>query len=285
VADSYIAGGDANLADILRAELGRLASQSTDFTPSAVKDLIQIVEDAQSKSTAKAKGEAGDSAVLRQLLEDISQDSAIPARLRSLLPAIIGRLETAITEAARRSGGSAPNELRQLATRLEQMAGNQEMLNQLNPLMHALGEPALILFPSLFQGLLAQSELLVQPRDGGKQGKQGKKKGKKKGSKEDSEGDDGPDSSSYQRVQMTVPMPTMGLVGVDVAHRETEILVRLTVPDEDVARFLLDQLEYLAVVLKDIGFEKAELVANVGLLKEDTPAWCSGLQPSTTFVA
>ncbi len=165
------------------------------------------------------------------------------------------------------------------------MAGNQEMLNQLNPLMQALGEPALILFPSLFQGLLAHSELLVQPRDGGQQRNRGKKKGSKDGSDADSDSDDGPDTSGYQRVQMCVPLPTLGLVGVDVAHRESEILVRLTVPDEDVARFLLDQLEYLATVLKDIGFEKAELVANVGLPKEDSPAWCSELHSGTQFVA
>ena len=64
-------------------------------------------------------------------------------------------------------------------------------------------------------------------------------------------------------IHAVVTYPNMTLVDVDIAHRSKEILVRFSVEDQEVGNFILEQLENLASLLREQGFEKAELVANV----------------------
>ena len=166
-------------------------------------------------------------------------------------------------------------ELLQLATRLEQFASAQEMLNQLNPLMQALGEPSLILFPFLFHGLLSHSQVTVDSRDSGKQ--QGKHSTGKE--KKDAE------QTFFHRIQVTVPLPNIGIVDVDIAHNQTDILIRMIVQDAEAGSFLVSQMETLSEILRAQGFDKPQLSASVDLRQSALPQWTLGLQASTTVVA
>ncbi len=165
--------------------------------------------------------------------------------------------------------------VQQALTQLEQMAQAQTKLQQLNPLMQALGEPAFFLFPFLFQGFLAQSEIAVDPKA---KKKDSQEKQQKKSKKQLS-------STPFTRVQVSTPCPHLGTVEVDITHRESEIYVRFTVADEEVGKFILEHLEYLLALLRKLGFEKAELTASVEKTKDLRPHWVIGLEASISTVA
>lgn len=162
-------------------------------------------------------------------------------------------------------------DLTQIASRFEQMASSQESLAKMNPVMQALGEPALILFPFLMQGLISHSEVTIET--------------KKRVDEEEEGGGKGGNREPFQRVQVAVPLPSLGTIDVDIAHRTQEIWVRFTVSDPEVGKFLLEKLERLAPILREYGFKKAELVAHVGQKQENLPAWSFGLHSSTSIFA
>lgn len=155
--------------------------------------------------------------------------------------------------------------LQNISLRLEQLAATQEVLSQLNPVMQALGEPALVLFPFLFQGFLTHSHVTLEPRRpwGAKTDEDGKKAS-------------GGNGEPYQRIQLRVPLPSLGDVGVDVAHRSQEILVRITAPEIESAGFIESRLEGLAERLRTIGFESSDLAAVVGEVHAPVPEWSLG---------
>jgi hypothetical protein len=132
---------------------------------------------------------------------------------------------------------------------IEQMVNSQKTLNQLNPLMQALGEPALILLPFLFQGLIAHSEITIDSRDRGGKQKKGQDKYKKSSRNKSEE--------PYHRIQVSVPLPSIGKVDVDIAQRKNEIYARFTVEDKEIGEFLLGQLEFLAASLREQGYENS----------------------------
>ena len=162
-------------------------------------------------------------------------------------------------------------DLSQIANRFEQMAASQETLAKMNPVMQALGEPALILFPFLMQGLVSHSEVTIET--------------KKRVEDEEDGGGKGGNREPFQRIQVAVPLPNLGTIDVDIAHRTEEIWVRFTVSDPEIGKFLLEKLEALSPVLRDYGFKKAELVAHVGQKQENLPAWSFGLHSSTSLFA
>jgi len=215
----------------------------------------------------------------RELLKDVLGN---PAKINESLEKVLSQLDklgAKTEETSQRLDPKTASELERLATHLEQMAQTQETLNRLNPLMHAIGEPALILFPFLLQGLLTHSEVTIGSRSGGK------KKQQKSGQSEGDEEESAQETKLYQRIQVRVPLPELGIVDVDIAHRDREILARFTVETQEVGAFLLEQLEHLAITLKEQGFEHAELVANVGQKNDDSPLWSLGLHSSTSVVA
>lgn len=280
IADSIPKDGKVDLATLIKVEMTKVLSQNIDSSSEIFKESLNIVDNTLSKVRNRHSTVLNSPKELQTILEEIMQDSQIPPKLQNILPAIFRHLDSVITNTTQTSLADTSNDLKNLAARLEGLANSLEMLNQLNPLMNALGEPVLLLFPSLFQGFLNHCELLVQSRNGGNSKNYKNKKQSKKGNQQGQ-----PDSSPYQRVQLTVPLPAIGVVGVDMAHREKEILVRLTVKEENIAKFLVEQLEHLAIVLKGIGFETTELVANVGEPEENITKWCSGLHSGNTVIA
>lgn len=211
---------------------------------------------------------------LGRVLEDLKQGkSDKPEALRRHLEAALRQLDTAEVDQPKQQTDSVRSaaDLLRLASRLDQLAASQESLNQLNPLMHALGEPALVLFPFLFQGLLSHSEVTIDPYRGGRKSGQNRR--------DDEDGEKG-DATPYQRVQVSVPLPQLGTIDVDVAHRDKEILVRLTADDPEIVTFLEAQFENLAAILHREGFERSELTAHLGRNERTAPHWI--VRPSGT---
>ena len=156
----------------------------------------------------------------------------------------------------------ATSELTGLANRLDLLAATYDSMNQLNSVLHAFGEPALILFPFLLQGMITHSELIVDPD--GKGNKKRKQDGDAGQDGHEEEGQGGADAIPFQRVQLAVPLPTLGLVRVEVAHRSTEVLTRITVASSEVASFLQEHMEDLTLALKDANLNLVDFTTGVG---------------------
>ncbi len=268
----------------LSTELSGLLASSADDNFAAKSHLDAIVaavtDELVSTNRKLSTKDREDRSVLKSALVDLSRAQEQSEGLSQHLEAALRRVQSAAPQRLDRAlplDGKASEELKMLASKLDQMAATQERLNKLNPLMQALGEPAMILFPFLAQGLLKHSEVIVEPR-----------KGKRRGEDEEGEGGQkrgGEEAAPFQRIQVSVPLPSIGIVDVDVAHRESEILVRFSVEDPEVGAFLQEQLEHLATILRERNFKRAELVAHVGPRNREQPAWTISLGSANQVVA
>jgi hypothetical protein len=160
----------------------------------------------------------------------------------------------------------AGNELQQIAARLEQLAATQESLGQLNPLMQAIGEPALILLPFMASGLLTHSEVAVDWKHDEAQGNAGR-------------------AGGYQRLQLAVPLPNLGRVDVDVAYRGDEMLIRMHVAEAEAAEFLEKHLPELRQILATRGYARTEIRTSVGTSPDPLSIWPTQLGSETSIRA
>ncbi len=261
------------LIQLIRGELDNLYRSADDnFSASKSLDLLTSLIEKETKEAKKGP----EKEALRQTLQELTRSDSAPVKTK--IETALAKLEHSSTleQLAAKVAPRMLDELKQIAVRLDQMAATQELLNQLNPVMQALGEPALILLPFLFQGLFSHTEVTIDSHLPDKKKDDGTDTDGKKGKKS---------SETYHRIQVNVPLPSIGPVGVDIAYKQKEIMVRMTVENQDVGSFLLEQLEHLAVILKEQGFEKAELVAHVGVKRENLPSWTLGLHAATSLFA
>ena len=161
-------------------------------------------------------------------------------------------------------------QLLRLAGQLDRLADAEEALHRVNPLLQALGEPAMILFPFLFQGLLAHSDITYQKPT--KRKKQGGKS-----SKEES-------SDNFQRIKLNAPLPTFGDVGVDVLLNDGEILVKLKVSDAAASEFIASKFSELEKELTGLGFKQTTLSSGKIELEEALPEWSMNLEGFATKI-
>lgn len=272
------------LLQTLSAVLEQVLEQSSDNNEMAARNLHQLVEDFSSETleldlkTGKKTQRGPERAAIDRALNSLSllsQQTDEPEKVQSKIKQILDILKQADLPASQKKGlldSKTAGEMNLLASRFEQMSAMQDTLNKLNPVMHALGEPALIMFPFLFHGLMSHSEVTFEAFRGAE-----KKKDKKGGGGESGE--------RYRRIQLTVPLPAMGSMHVDIAHRPKEILVRFTSPDAAIVDFMQDKLEHLTRTLRIQGFDKAELYAAVGKIKDSSPTWSNVLSAKREILA
>ncbi|MBX7144945.1 MAG: hypothetical protein K1X79_10875 [Oligoflexia bacterium] len=141
---------------------------------------------------------------------------------------------------------------------LEQLARSQEALNKLNPIMHALGEPMLILFPALAGGLLSKWQLRIDPS-------QVEAEGRKKGSA----GSNG----NFERIDISLSLPALGAVEINFAHRKGEALIQFTLTKEDGSLFLTERGATLEKRFQELGYEKVSIAARAGTPQNVLPPW------------
>ncbi|MCC6932645.1 MAG: flagellar hook-length control protein FliK [Deltaproteobacteria bacterium] len=235
--------------EILSQQLAKFLEQNLP-PEQAAKTLLQLIDTARKDLTEQTPTKTKDIAVRARLLEQFAAFEQNPAQQSATTQQILTALNSYLSS-ARTIDPKTLAELTQLTSRLETLAGAQETLAQLNPVMQALGDPAMILFPFIFHGLFAQAQISLPPED------RVKKKGK--GEEEEASSSKEP----MQRVQISIPLPHLGIVDIDVAHSKSEIMVRFTVENQEIADFLLEQEEKLVLVLKDKGFKQTELLTQV----------------------
>lgn len=266
----------ARLLSELRGELSQLIESSADDNHQSAKQLETLIRSLSDEMKSGKKTGSKERELLKVTLDELKSAKDHPEKGTGQLEPALRRLHDAFGAPVRSQlDPQTQSELQQIASRLEQMASSQESLNQLNPVMQALGEPALILFPFLAHGLLSHSEVSIESRlDGDARG----------GGRQDRDEDEAPDTTAYQRVQVSVPLPELGTVDVDIAHRKDEILVRFSVSDPEISAFLLEQLEHLGTTLRSLNFKKTELMTHVGRRTDSSVAWLEA-STSTTIIA
>jgi hypothetical protein len=146
--------------------------------------------------------------------------------------------------------------------------------------MQAIGEPALILFPFLFQGLVAQGEISLAPKQ-----QANPRQPKDQVEDEQEESDKQGDHHSFQRIELTVPLPNIGPLDIMIAHRPGEILVRFTSETSLTKEFLIDNFPELEERLRDCGFTQTDLSVQTGITQNTSPTWCLALSKGTSFRA
>lgn len=139
---------------------------------------------------------------------------------------------------------------------VEKILSGQEILNSLNPVMQAVGEPALVMIPSFLSGLLAKWELSIAPRP-----------------PEEEESERTNKVQPYQRLKLFLPLPNLGDIEVDIAHRKNEVLVRLVTENEAVVSFIQQKSSTLDDAFQALGYVRNMVTAQRGIPRRITPDW------------
>lgn len=86
-------------------------------------------------------------------------------------------------------------------------------------------------------------------------------------------GGSAPRARGYRRVRMSLTFPTLGPLGIDVAYRDVEVLLKFTVQNRDIAQFLEGELPKLAGELEEAGFSAVTWFTEKGAVAEVVPGW------------
>jgi len=261
----------------LESEISRLLSDSAENNFAAAGLLKNFAPDLDSLNKGIPKGlprglENSTRALFEQLKSTLGKlsDTTEP---KPSISSLMLNLQDQISLASAKAGAldqKSIEQLLRLAGQLDRLADAEEALHRVNPLLQALGEPAMILFPFLFQGLLAHSDITYQKPT--KRKKQGGKS-----SKEES-------SDNFQRIKLNAPLPTFGDVGVDVLLNEGEILVKLKVSDAAASEFIASKFSELEKELNGLGFKQTTLSSGKIELEEALPEWSMNLEGFATKV-
>lgn len=130
---------------------------------------------------------------------------------------------------------------------LDSMLSAQETLQRLTPVMQALGEPALLLFPCIVQGFLTHAEIRFSRPPAGE------------GDVRKEASTPGANRDQFERINLVLPLPTIGEISVDIAHRKGEILMNLGFESSVVGEFVREQLPLLGRALQRRGFQKIDI--------------------------
>ena len=141
--------------------------------------------------------------------------------------------------------GVAVQQFQQLITQVDKMIAADSMATGLNSVLQSLGEPALVLFPFLLQGFLAQANIWID-NDASKHGS---------GNAKDASGK----SLPFQKIRTAVSLPNLGLIDVNIAYRDKEMMLHLTSEDAEVSEFLESQTPMLTSILEAGGYENIQI--------------------------
>jgi flagellar hook-length control protein FliK len=72
---------------------------------------------------------------------------------------------------------------------------------------------------------------------------------------------------------MNIAFPTLGALGIDLAYRETEVLLKFIVENREIGKFLEAELPRLGEELNDAGFTAVNWFTEQGSVPEVVPAW------------
>lgn len=145
---------------------------------------------------------------------------------------------------------------------LESLLSAQDTLNQLNPVMDAIGEPILILFPMLTAGMLSKMKLSAEHP---------------KVDPEEQKKNQGRSGNDLTRLRFSLELPSIGPVEINLAYGKGELFASFTFEDNEIANFAKAELPKLSSRFNALGFPSVTLMASSGRLKDVTPNWVRDL--------
>lgn len=145
---------------------------------------------------------------------------------------------------------------------LEKIIQSQDVLNKLNPVMQALGEPALVLFPMIISGLVSGMRLSLDTQNFKRVEPDANGKNKAPGN-----------DNTFQRLHLNVPLAGLGAVEIDLAYNSKEVMLNMTFENESATTFINDKITNLSQRLNQIGYEKNSLKVQTGHVHDISPKW------------
>ncbi len=146
---------------------------------------------------------------------------------------------------------------------VEQMANAQDTLAKLSPLLEATGDPTMILFPTILQGLISSLEIKrlglydqsSRAKDGSDSGNQKKDSGR----------------DPFERIEVSFELPAMGRVSIDLAHRREELLINFSFEEPGCAAFIEKRFARLGEALRRIGYTSIQALCAQRPAKSSAP--------------
>lgn len=140
-------------------------------------------------------------------------------------------------------------------TKLIEVIEGQRLLNHLNPLMRALGEPSVVVLPLIDRDTLSSCHISFYPRESDRP-----------------ESTPGLPPSDFESTDMTLKLTGLGDIAIKVAHNKSEILLRIFVADESAAELIRQHTPRLENIFKKSGKK-----ISVSIRAEAVPPRPSGL--------
>ena len=129
----------------------------------------------------------------------------------------------------------------------------------MNGVMQALGEPTLVFFPAMLQGLFSTWQATFQqPREVDDQEKQSGHNGGVR---------------AFERIELFVTLPNLGPLEINLAHRKGELLLQLTAASAAAGELIRSGEARLETVFKGLGYTKTSVNTVVGSPEAVIPAW------------
>lgn len=145
------------------------------------------------------------------------------------------------------------NEIKTMITALEQFTYTQEMMLRMEPILQAMKQPELLLFPFLFQGFFSFGELLVDPDSNNSNFKKQKN--------EDGDGDENSSENPNMQYQAMLPLPHLGIVRFNTIHSNNEMDLNLIFEDKEKSLFVEERVSDLRQELTKLGFNTLHISA------------------------
>lgn len=195
---------------------------------------------------------------MAQDLQKLKENNLPPAAVRDGVRLIHEKAKTLLRqlETSNKDIELAP-QAQQVLKGIESIMHAQASLMQVNPVMHALGEPSLVLLPALVQGIFGAWRVSVKESiENEKEG------GQSKGA-----------AKQFVRIGLSLTLPSLGPIEVDVAHRKGEVLVHIASTNTDVTTLISERAPQLEEAFKQLGYDKTAFSASTGKLKSSVPGW------------
>jgi len=192
---------------------------------------------------------------LKLLRDERAPDKDIRATLKKVLDNVTKQLGPKLSE----QESSKLENTKLLFKTLEHSLSTRETLAKLNPFMQSMGQPSLNIIPALVDGHFSQWKMVTFGR---KVDPESSKSGSKKGS-----------SEPWQQVQLFINLPGLGEIAINLAHKDKELLLNLTLNQADKSEFVASKFPDLQKSCQALGYSEPLLKAQTGQTATSLPGW------------
>jgi hypothetical protein len=232
-----------------------LADHTTDTRPSntlpithKLKELLKnIATDFPLMNDSQGDALLSETYQVIDQLERLTEREVVPAQIKQQLQSLLTKyqqlIEKMTTSAERENGLHLVD--RDTLSQVSTMLSSQETLQRFAPLVKAMGEPVFMLFPLLFGNILSQAQLTY--RNGGPL--------------LDQRGGHQADSGAelFQRLQISIPLPHLGEVAINIAYRKGELLLNILVQSKNAVDVIERRLPELRKIFCALGYFKNQI--------------------------